>query len=256
MWRTLWNAVPALVVFCTVGANAGPPLQERARPEPGHLVPVDPYPPGRIHEYLKLCHELLRVTESEAVELFETHKRGTVVMVCRPSFRPEECLALREKDGAREYHLIYTRANRNIFDSMPDDADIEPLPRIKVAKVVKLLDRDRAQRVYDIWERMLRGVRYPEGGPRAGCPDDGETFEFRYAWKGMYGETCTPSRGAPKLLADLGNSLILYCQSQNDQLENTLMRLDKKCEAIERVLDAEDKIEKGRDALGGSREER
>ncbi len=29
-------------------------------------------------------------------------------MVHRPSFEPEECIALREEDGAREYNLIYT----------------------------------------------------------------------------------------------------------------------------------------------------
>lgn len=218
--------------------GAEPPPQPRILPELHHLVPVDPYPSDVSARYIKECHGVLRVAEAESSGLFQFHRRGTVVMVRRPSFDPEECIALREEAGARAYNLIYTRADRNIFWSLSKDDEKEEHARIKVIEVTRPLDRNRAERVYDLWEMMLKGVRYPEGGPRAGRPDDGETIEFRYSWKGMYGETCSPSRGATKMLADLGDSLILYCKSQNYELEKNLKFVDESCEKLKATLDA------------------
>ncbi|WP_154673917.1 FG-GAP repeat domain-containing protein [Singulisphaera acidiphila] len=117
-------------------------------------------------------------------------------------------------------------------DGKPDQAIVNSTT---LAICQEISGRDRAQRAYCIWERMLKGVRYPEGGPHVGCPDDGVNSE--YAWKGMYGETCSPSRGAPKALADLGNSLISYCKASNDELQNALILLDKKCDELEGLLD-------------------
>ena len=84
------------------------------------------------------------MVEFEKVKLFETHKHGTVIMVYRPSFDPEACIALREKDGSHEYELNYTQANHNISFSMPDNGKKGQTIAIKIAKSVKPLDRDRS----------------------------------------------------------------------------------------------------------------
>jgi hypothetical protein len=152
-------------------------------------------------------------------------------------------MALREESGAREYSLVYARAERSIWDSMPEDDDGEPA-RVKVTTLTKPFDRRRAQRVYDLWERMLKGVRYPDGGPGAGLLDDGEMIEFRYTRKGMYGETCSPEKGAPRLLTDIGDILITCCKSQGDELRKSLKALDAKCTELETYLNA--KAEAGR----------
>ncbi len=167
-------------------------------------------------------------------------------MVKRPSFRPEECIALRERNGEGGYDLNHTQADRNIFYSMSDDGSNKESVMIKISKTAKPLDIGRAGRVYNLWLRMLMRVRYPEEGARAGCPDDGETLEFRYAWKGMYGETCSPSTGSPKAFADLGNALILYCKSQNDRSEHALMQIDRRCDELELLLNADDRVKESR----------
>ncbi len=44
--------------------------------------------------------------------------------------------------------------------------------RVKVVKMTKPLDRGRAIRVYKLWARMLKGVRYADGGSFTGWFED------------------------------------------------------------------------------------
>lgn len=243
-------------VVSAIMARAEAPFQGRDRSESGHLVPVDPYRSGSSRLYIERCHKLLGVEEFEAAELLEPRKQGTVVMVRRPASQPEECIALREKAGATEYELTYARADRSVLAAMQQDPRKEPAGRVEVAKLTRPLDRERALRVYKIWERMLSRVRYPAGGACAGCPDDGEKLEFRYSWKGMYGETASPLRGASKRFADLGNILILYCRSQGHRANAALLLLDKECDGLEKVLDTEEQAEAAREASSEIREKR
>ncbi len=64
-----------------------------------------------------------------------------------------------------------------------------------------------------------------------------------------YGETKTPSTEAPKMLADVGDALILCCKSQDAELTKNLTLLDKRCEELEHFLDANGKAE-GRETSG------
>lgn len=229
----------AFLALCTMDARSEPPPQRKGESEIGHLVPVAPYPNERHRAYITACHGILRIADLETTELFVAQKHGTAVMVRRPSFQPEECLALKEKSKDRKYEIIHRRAGRNVWYAIENEGE-KGINEIPVSETIRRLDKDRAVRIYALWARMLRRVRYPEEGPRAGCPDDGETIEFRYTWKGMYGETCSPSQGSPKMMADLGNALILYCLAPDNQLKKTLELVDKKCDDLERLLNSGD----------------
>lgn len=229
----------AFLALSSVCWGADPAPKSVPRPQPSHLVPVYPYPSESHVSYIKQCHKLLLVQETEAVEMFQPYKWGTATMIIRPSFDPEECIALKEETNPRGYTLIYTRADRNIYYATAEDEDGGPKKPVefKITKLTCSLDPERSRRIYSLWNKMLMGVRYPEEGPRAGCPDDGITIEFRYAWEGMYGETCSPSQGPTKDFVDLGKAMIQCCKSPKREFDKNLSVLDDACKRLESSLD-------------------
>jgi hypothetical protein len=157
-------------------------------------------------------------------------------MVYLPPFDSEECLVLHEAKGDRPtYTLVHTRADRNIWYSMAQNSDDGKPKAVYVKRREVTLPPDLAGRVCRIWERMLRGVRYPA---RAPAPDssilDGTRVEF---WRrGMFGDTLSPDRGAPMLLVELGRSLIDYCSASEDRRPKAQTDVERKCRALEHYL--------------------
>jgi hypothetical protein len=155
-------------------------------------------------------------------------------MVYLPSFDPEECLVLHEAKGDRPtYTLVHTRADRNIWYSMAQNSDDGKPKPVHVRRREVDLPPDLAGRVCRIWERMLRGVRYPTRDPDFAVMD-GTRVEF---WRrGMFGDTYEPERGAPKLLVELGRSLIDYCSASEDHRPRARRDVEQKCRSLEHYL--------------------
>jgi hypothetical protein len=190
---------------------------------PDHLVPI--YPGRWAGEYWRLYRKELQLpVQPEAA-----------VMVYLPSFDPEECLVIHETKGERPtYTLVHTRADRNIWYSMPQNSEDGKRKHVIVTRREVTLPPGLAERVCGIWERMLRGVRYPAKDPDFDIVD-GEMIEF---WRhGMFGQTLSPDGGAPKLFVELGRSLIKYCSASTDQRPVAQKDVEAKCRALEQYLD-------------------
>jgi hypothetical protein len=199
----------------------GPPAKIPTGPD--HLVPLDP--PRWASEYPRLYRNELQLPGP----------REAAVMVYLPSFAPEEGLVIRESEGKRpSYTLVHTRADRNIWYSMPQNSEDGKRKRVAVTRREISMPPELAGRVCRIWERMLRGVRYPAQDPDFEVLD-GERIEF---WRhGMYGQTSSPESGAPKLFVDLGRTLINYCSAPEEQRPGALRDVEGKCRALEQYLD-------------------
>lgn len=231
-----------LVLLAWQGVRAQAPPDERGRPkearkgiwEIDHLVPIDPHDDHPVHRrYRELRHKLLQVPGRE---------KKAAVMVYAPSFDPEECLYLYKKEGeGARYTLVHTRADRNIWYSMPENRDEGepgkgPEP-VKVTRHETSLTPDPGGRVSALWEQMLAGVRYPGPEFDGSGIDDATVVEFRCArgefGRTMYGVARSPSRGAPKRLLDLGRSLIDYASA--DEAERPRLRkvVEERCQALE-----------------------
>jgi hypothetical protein len=215
-----------LVVLISAGLSHGqaddasPP---RRATEPDHLEPI--YPFHWAGDYCRLYRKELRLpTQPEAG-----------VMVYLPAFDPEECLVIHATKGTPPtYVLVYTRANENLWYSMPENSEDGKPKRVMIKRREVALPPVVAERVCRVWERMLRGVRYP-AIDRNYDTMDGEKIEF---WRnGMFGQTLSPSGGAPKLFVDLGRSLINYCSSSVNQRPGALRDAEVKCRALEHYLD-------------------
>ena len=221
-----------ILLLLSVGAHLvaqEPSLEEpRDWPEPDHLVPLRPYSADWEKPYIDLWHEKLQVPD-----------QYLAVMVRRPSFDPESCLAIvQREEGPATYAIALTRSNTNLWYWMHSVARGELRKAIEGKRFEATLPPELAGRVLKLWERMLGNVRYPKPEDETGGAD-GETIEFRHNPSysaARYGETWSPSRGAPKLFVDLGASLADYCEANADerpQLSETIIR---RCEALEKRL--------------------
>ena len=211
-----------LVSPCLGRDPAEPP--DKAPDEPDHLVPINPYPAEWSQRYAKLYRKKLKLPE----------RNEAAVMIYRPAFDAEESLVLHRSEGRPpSFALIHTRADRNIWYSMPENSDDGERKRVRVTRREAPLPSELAERVRRVWDRMLRGVRYPI--PEEGVGADGVTIEF---WRhGMYGKAWSPTGGAPKLFVDLGRSLVDYCTSPKDQRPNASGVVERRCQALESYLD-------------------
>jgi hypothetical protein len=218
-----------LVLLLSAGACFG---QDEAKPpekspdEPDHLVPLDPYPYRWKRRYMRLCREKLQIPREP----------GATVMVYMPSFVPEECLVVHESEGERSsFTLIHTRADKNIYYSMPENNGGKR-ERVAVTRREATLPPELAGRVCRVWDRMLRGIRYPIPDEE-NRGDDGVTIEF---WRHrMFGKTWSPTGGAPRLLVELGRSLIAFCDAPEEKRPGALKDVEMRCRALERYLDKE-----------------
>ncbi len=200
-------------------------LPEKAPDEPDHLVPLDPYPARWHTKYTKLYRRKLKVPK----------RHEAAVMVYRPSFEGEECLVIHESEGNEpSFTLIHTRADQNIWYSMPENSDDGERKRVVVTGREVPVPRELGERICRVWDRMLRGVRYPVPDEEPGGAD-GVSIEF---WRHrMYGRAWSPSGGAPKGLVDLGRSLVEYCEAPADRRAEALKEIEKRCQVLERYLD-------------------
>lgn len=198
---------------------------EKAPDEPDHLVPLNPYPARWHTRYMKLCQRKLKLPAGPEA----------AVMVYRPAFDPEECLVIHESGGEKPaYRLIHTKADRNIWYSMPENSDEGERERVKVARRECPMPPELAERVCRVWDRMLRGVRYPIPDEEPGGAD-GVTIEF---WRHrMYGKAWSPEGGAPRLFVDLGRSLIDLCGAAEGERGKAQRDVEERCRVLERYLD-------------------
>jgi hypothetical protein len=191
---------------------------------PDHLVPVDPLIwSGR---YPKLLRRTFGLDEGPV---------DATVMIYEPSFSAEEVLVLRGPDeGPQPFTLIHTRANPGIYRSMAEDNVDRKPKRVELTRKEAPLPPELAGRVGRMWERMLLGTRYPKPADKV-YGADGVTIEF---WRDrMYGETWSPKAGAPRLLVDLGRSLIDYCDAAEGARPAALKEVERRCQALETYID-------------------
>jgi hypothetical protein len=147
------NILVALTLLISAGLpyahadDGGPP---RIPTEPDHLEPIFP---GRwAGEYWRLYRKELQLPIPPEAG----------VMVYLPSFDPEECLVIHETKGDHpNYVLVHTRADENLWYSMPENSEDGKRKRVTVKRREVILPPAVAGRVCHVWERMLRGVRYP-----------------------------------------------------------------------------------------------
>jgi hypothetical protein len=220
------NVLFALLVLILPGlshAQADDAPRPRITTEPDHLEPI--YPGSWTGDYWRLYRKELRLpTQPEAG-----------VMVYLPAFRPEECLVVHATNGPPPtYVLVHTRADKSLYYSMPENSEDGKPKQVMVKRREVALPPVVAERLCRVWDRMLRGVRYPAIDRKTDIMD-GERIEF---WRhGMFGQTHSPSGGAPKLFVDLGRSLINYCSSSEEQRVGALRDVEAKCRALEHYLE-------------------
>jgi hypothetical protein len=219
----------ALVLVVLVSPSFGQddtPIRAKAKNEPDHLVPVDPSPARWAKRYTKLWRKTLKLPKESAA----------AVMVYRPSFEGEQCLVIHEskKSGSRTFTLVCTRADRSIWCSMPENSDDGKSTRVAVTRHEATLPVELADRLCRVWERMLRAVSYPdEDEDHDGT--DGVFIEF--SRHQMYGETWSPTSGAPRGFVDLGKSLIDYCTAPEAKQAGLMQNIETRSKALERYLD-------------------
>jgi hypothetical protein len=140
-------------------------------------------------------------------------------------------------DKIPQYRLILTRADTNIWYSMPENNEEGERKAVKVTRREASLPPDLAGRVCGLWEAMLRGVRYPkpEEMPSAstGRPSSSGGHE---ALEADVRRDVVPDPGRPFALVDLGRSLIEYVDADEAGRAARLKAVDEKCRALERYL--------------------
>ena len=231
--RTAFCAA-CLVLSTIATAQEAPPV----RRQPERLTPLDPYPESLSAKYFTALNRLLRVDETESSGLGGWRK--AVTMIERPPFDPEWAVTLRERRGDGP-ELVLVSASCNFWYSMPENRDggERGRKREKVHAEIqeKAIDRARADRMYALWERMLRGVCYPDVDQ--GGIEDATSYEFRWRQKRLYGEASSPEGGPAEALIEVGKAMASVCRSAGDA--DALASLDKACDELEKRLAAVEK---------------
>lgn len=215
-----------VTLILLAGPAHGQEGKAKPRRTPDHLVPLNPYRDWKEKKYIDLIREKLELPE------VDDHK--PVVMIARPSFEPEEALVLDEiPENENTFKLLHTKASRNIWFWMFEHNDGGNIKQgVTVARHEAILPAAVARRVCRLWERMLRGVRYPDEEPFG---VDGETFEF---WcDGMYGETWNPEGASTLQFVELGLSLIAYCDLPEGKRTAALKEIEENCHQLEASLE-------------------
>jgi hypothetical protein len=88
---------------------------------------------------------------------------------------------------------------------------------------------------------MLGGVRYRTADEKGGGLIEDETmFEFRFSEAGRdtrFGQMGASFKGSPRLLRELGRSLMHYCAADEPQRPVMLRVVEERCQALETYLD-------------------
>ena len=207
--------------------NAQIVIQKPATGEPDHLVPVDPYPGDRLTRYAKEFRLLLKLDPSFYAQ-----------MVVRPSFSSEYAVRLHPEkptddfDTAAKLFLTYATASQNIWYSLPMNSSGKRRAKVTVSFATVEIPRPLAERIQQLWERMLLRTRYPE---ERVIGMDGTTFEFETS--GLYGRVWSPAeRKSPLLFAELGESLIGYCKAEPSARLAAAREIEDKASVLEQYL--------------------
>jgi hypothetical protein len=203
------------VILCNAIADGSSGDEEH-----DHLVPVNPYRGEKQRDYMDLLQIVL--------DLPDPVDKPTLMLV-RPSFAPEECVELREKET--DYEVVYTTVDRSVWYCIPDNANdgIGYKPRMR--RLVSRLPKGVGKRVDALWNRILQDVRYAKIDGRLVAHVDGVIVEF---WHGRrFGQTDDPNSGLPMLMTELGKELITLCKSDAGKRDEVSKVIEKKVLEIE-----------------------
>jgi hypothetical protein len=222
-------------------SNAPPVVTEddrrRPPPPPDHLAPPTPNTEDYSISYRKLLTSNLKLDS-----------RYLALMLVTPSFEGEYSLLL-EGDGnsasikeSKTFSLTLTKSVESIWYSMPGNNQEEKQKEIKLKTSTASISPALAARVLDLWNQMIARAREPEN-PNTGL--DGVTIEFATA--SGRGEVWSPSRrNSPLLLAELGETLVQYCQAPEKDREEMLKEINTAADALETYLKEHPQEEKSK----------
>lgn len=215
----------ATVLTLLIAASTGGAVRGAGgfgQPDPDHLVPIDESRNRFSNEYHHRAERLLRAPGwAEAV------------VICRPSFDPEECVAIhRMRDDPSRYVMVHTRASRNIWSAR---SDRNPNRRhVTVSRREVPLPTELGRRICRLWDRMLSETRSPVGGSGLRAMD-GTTYEFHRHY--LRGETYDPPDGEdPRRLTTLADALLAYGGAGYTKRPEKLKAVEKACRDLEDYL--------------------
>ena len=197
--------------------------------QPDHLEPISPESDRMLIAYNLEVQARLKLWHWDYLR-----------MVVRPSFRPEYTVKmlpyhseeLAPADRYPKVHLEYSVVDKNIWYAGPGMNHDHPQQDVAVTTITVEFPQTVAERVLKVWRRMLLRTRWEEGFDLG---NDGTTYFF--ALGGMCGETWSPQkRQSPKLLVELGHSLIDYCKANPLDREAAQRAILEKADALEKYL--------------------
>lgn len=161
-------------------------------------------------------------------------------MLVLPSFSPEYVVRLQgdennpwDVSAAQKVFLSYSIADKNIWESMPENNDKKKQQKVRVSNSTIEFPKALGTRVHKLWQRLLRQTHYTEEGNNV---LDGTAYEFA-TWC-VYGETCSPQeRKSPMLFIELGDSLIAYCKAAPAERPAAAKKIEEKATQLEKYLD-------------------
>ena len=178
--------------------------------------------------------------EAKVHKLIEPAVKPLLQMRVDPSFDQDHAVSLHgtpeNSSLARASHLFVSHrvADRNIGYSLPRYHNGRD-EKVSVAVTTAELPRPVAQRVYDIWCRMLRRAGHPDEILRA----DPTTVEFscRDNHGSHYAQAYEPHACDDSfLLAEIGRGLIAWCHPEKISRSAALRLLEKRTRAAEDFL--------------------
>jgi len=168
-------------------------------------------------------------------------------MVVRPSFHSEYVVRLHgtKEDNhfttTNQFFLTYSIADTAIWYSMPWNSDKRRQEKVKISSITAEIPKALAIQIQQLWEQMLLRTRYREQDVISSrevervIGTDGVTYEFA-VWNAC-GKTWSPEeRMSPRLLVELGESLVAYCRIASGERPAAMKEIENKAVQLEQYL--------------------
>ena len=193
---------------------AGTTLYSQSPSSAEYLLPIRPY---EFDEWRNTEYKLLIKDE-----------HSILWMIVRPSWENTYCVLMKKEKSGR-YQIRWSELDIDpAKPQSPSGLLRSPSDLIVKQERIAELPAVTAEYISIAWSRTLAQTRYPNaavGGVQRVL--DGVRFEF-FGEPGMYGQAWMPQAGAPKLLSDLGEALIVYVKTPAATREDSL----EKCREI------------------------
>jgi len=194
-------------------------------------------------------NEIFPDLDAAIVEILGDAYSWDARMIALPSFHPEMAVGVQSDAGRYRIHglrpgiriwgadklpkprrgVYVVKSQQHIEKAVMESAAArsDAVKRFRIARCEADISPDLGARLLHVWERMLRGTRFPDTN-RLG--PDGVEMHFSMSVKGtdLAGKVWSPGKGTnPGLLVDIGIAMMDYCEMKDGRGLAELERLTK-----------------------------